>query len=101
MIHPGLVSPSACVFIIRFFLKISLSLLSSPSSVLSLPVCLAALPAPAWLSGAASGRYAGTVVPDRLQMSSCHVVMWHLEQIPGGVQFEVLIKVPHKALLRK
>lgn len=46
------------------------------------------------LRGAAGARYTGAVGPDPLQMSSCHVVTWHLERIPGGIQFELIDYTP-------
>lgn len=84
------------------FLLLLLFLLDSPvasnlshqcSGCLSFPAATTARD----LSGAGSTRYFRAVPALRLQMSSCHVVTWHLEQLLGGwreVVFEVLIKVP-------
>lgn len=81
MIHPGPVSPSVCVFIPRtFFFPPKISSCRLPRG---LPV-----------RGAADSHYSRTVGPGRLQMSSRRVVTWHLEQIPGGVRFELIDYTP-------
>lgn len=87
MIHPGPVSPSACVFIPY----------TPPPPLNFPPAALLLGPPSAW-----HRRYPGTVGTDRLQMSSRHVVTWHLEQIPGGVGSELIDYTPrHKVLLHK